>query len=282
MAQAPTYPNEVVIPSLPNRIKDDLNSGVIPGCFGAILGGLTLGGGGEAILQWLFSHSCFPAGTPVQTPEGSRAIETIKAGEQVWSYDLMASRWRPCRVLQTFRRDYEGHSTLVTVAGETIESTLRHPYWVRCSGEALAERPRREGLPSVPEGATTSGRWVDAGDLHVGDELLLRDGRIAAVEAVRSEPYHAEVYNIAVAELQCYAVGHSGVLVHNTSGAELTQEQWQEQVDALQDKIADTQQEIDEKLNQKVGFGKNQVDGSMQYLQELMNQLGELLSQEPN
>ncbi len=89
MAQAPTYPNEVVIPSLPNRIKDDLNSGVIPGCFGAILGGLT-GGGGEATANGFSATVASPAGTPVQTPEGSRAIETIKAGEQVWSYDLMA------------------------------------------------------------------------------------------------------------------------------------------------------------------------------------------------
>lgn len=42
--------------------------------------------------------SCFPAGTPVATSEGLRPIETIRAGDRVWAYDLVASQWRLCRV----------------------------------------------------------------------------------------------------------------------------------------------------------------------------------------
>src|SRR5205823_1794762 len=95
-------------------------------------------------LRW-----CFPAGTPVATLGGLRPIETIQADEQVWSYDLVASQWRPCRVLQTFCSRYQDRSVFVTVAGETIESTFFHPFWV-VRGEQLAERPRREHLPLVP------------------------------------------------------------------------------------------------------------------------------------
>jgi hypothetical protein len=62
---------------------------------------------------------------------------------------------------------------------------------------------------------------VDSGDLRAGDELLLRDGRTVPVEAVRTGSYHDAVYNIAVAELQCYSVGRSGVLVHNTNSGEV-------------------------------------------------------------
>jgi RHS repeat-associated protein len=164
--------------------------------------------------------NCFPAGTFVGTPQGLQPIETIEPGDEVWAYDLVASEWRACRVLRTFRRGYRGNSAFVTVADETIESTLLHPYWV-VRGEELAGRPRREHLASVPEGAKTPGRWVDAGDLQIGDELLLRDGRIMPVEEVRHSPYHGEVFNFAVELLQCYAVGYNGLLVHNINGEEL-------------------------------------------------------------
>ncbi len=162
---------------------------------------------------------CFPAGTPVATTRGLKAIERIEAGEKVWAYDLVASKWRPCQVLETFRREYQGRSVFVTVEGETIEATFRHPFWV-VRGEALAQRLRLSHLAPIPEETTTPGRWVDAGDLQVGDELLLRDGRIAAIEQIRISPFDGTVYNLAVEELHCYAVGENSVLVHNTNAPE--------------------------------------------------------------
>ena len=122
-------------------------------------------------------------------------------------------------MLQTFRTLYKGHSTFVTVADETIESTLFHPYWV-VRGDALDERPCREHIPAVPSNATTLGRWVDAGDLRVGDELLLRDGRIMPVQTVWTRPYEGDVYNVEVEDLHCYAVGNNGALVHNSNNGE--------------------------------------------------------------
>ncbi len=73
-------------------------------------------------------------------------------------------------------------------------------------------------MSRVPKLAKTSGRWVDAGDVRVGDQLLLRDGRILPVEAIQHRSFRDKVYNFHVADLQCYAVGLSGVLVHNTNG----------------------------------------------------------------
>ena len=105
----------------------------------------------------------------------------------------------------------------MTVAGETIDSTSRHPYFV-VRGENLEDRPTLEHLARVPDGATTPGRWVDAADLRVGDELLLRDGRIEPIEHSRVYPFFDKVYNFEVDDLHCYAVGCSGILVHNNSG----------------------------------------------------------------
>jgi hypothetical protein len=75
-------------------------------------------------------------------------------------------------------------------------------------------------MPMAPQDTTTPGRWVDATYLRVGDELLLRDGRIVGVEALRRRPFHGVVYNVAVQDLQCYAVGPAGVLAHNINGVE--------------------------------------------------------------
>jgi hypothetical protein len=58
---------------------------------------------------------------------------------------------------------------------------------------------------------------VLARDLRAGDEVLLRHGGALALEAVRLDDVEEEVYNFSVAELQNYAVGAGGVLVHNAN-----------------------------------------------------------------
>ena len=153
------------------------------------------------------------------TADGPRPIESVAGGERVWAYNLIASEWQLRRVLRTYSRPCEGNAATVTVAGETIDSTSRHPYFV-VRGEGLEGRPRLEHLARVPDGATTPGRWVDAGDLQAGDELLLRGGRIGRIERVRLYSFLGRVYNFEVEDLHCYAVGRSGVLVHNNNGPE--------------------------------------------------------------
>jgi hypothetical protein len=161
--------------------------------------------------------TCFPKGTLVATTRGLMEIETIKAGDEVWAYDVVESRWFPRHVLKTFVRLYKGTSVSIIVGDETIVSTFRHPYWV-VRGHNLENRPRLPHLHDVPRDATTPGRWVDAGDVRVGDELLLRDGRILEVAEIRHEPYFDEVYNFRVDQLECYAVGRNSILVHNDNG----------------------------------------------------------------
>jgi RHS repeat-associated protein len=162
--------------------------------------------------------SCFPAGTLVATEFGLRAIEAVAAGERVWAFDLVTGEWRLCPVLHTYHLDYSGRVAAVTVAGEVIEATYKHPVWV-ARGAGLDDRPRLDHLPDVPAGATVAGRWVDAGDLRAGDVVLLRDG-LVTVEAVRVDPFVGRVYNFEVDDLHCYAVGQAGVLVHNNNGPE--------------------------------------------------------------
>jgi hypothetical protein len=61
---------------------------------------------------------------------------------------------------------------------------------------------------------------VDAIDLRVGDVLLLQSGEEVPVTGLAVRHERLAVYNFQVEELHCYAVGASGVLVHNNSGEE--------------------------------------------------------------
>jgi hypothetical protein len=101
--------------------------------------------------------------------------------------------------------------------GETIEATGGHPFWV-ISGEDLDKRPIPAHCPAEVPNAAISGRWVNAIDLRVGDILFTRDGRRVPVTNVSVRNVKTKVYNLQVAELENYAVGYAGILVHNTSG----------------------------------------------------------------
>ena len=59
-------------------------------------------------------------------------------------------------------------------------------------------------------------RWVDAGDLRVGDVLHLRSGGERVIEEIQVLAGGQRVYNFRVEELACYAVGRAGILVHKT------------------------------------------------------------------
>ncbi len=164
--------------------------------------------------------SCFPAGTPVHTESGLRAIETVQVGDCVWAFDLVAGEWSLQSVLRTFVRDYDHDAVVITVAGEEITSTQLHPFWV-IDGSELEHRPVREHLYAPPEHSKLNGRWVDAVDLRPGDTVFLQATGPTRIEAVRTDPANYPVYNFAVDGLKCYTVGRSSVLVHNSNGVEL-------------------------------------------------------------
>ena len=81
----------------------------------------------------------------------------------------------------------------VTIDGNTIDTTLTHPFYVPGYG------------------------FKPAGELTAGDKVLLLDGGTAVVEAVATthldEP--VKVYNFEVADWHTYYVSEQGVLVHN-------------------------------------------------------------------
>ncbi|MBI3837748.1 MAG: hypothetical protein HY288_07420 [Planctomycetia bacterium] len=160
---------------------------------------------------------CFFAGTVVATEVGPKRIESVVADERVWSCDLTTGRWRLCPVVETYEAEYVGDLIEVTVEGKRIESTYHHPFWV-VEGQHLDERPRPDHVERAAEpSAIVAGRWVDAGDLQIGDVLLLKADRRVPVEALDVRQVVQTVYNFHVHDLHNYAVGPDHVLVHNNS-----------------------------------------------------------------
>ncbi len=156
---------------------------------------------------------CFVAGTPVHTESGQKPIEQIKVGDLVWAFDRQVSEWRLCSVTRKFERQSNLITSLSLADGTELTGTDRHPFWV-IEGEDLAARPTGDhGSDEIP--GRTPGRWVAMRALRAGDAVLARHGRVTRVVEVNTRSESVPVYNMTVAGLHSYAVGNSGVLVHN-------------------------------------------------------------------
>jgi hypothetical protein len=126
-------------------------------------------------------------------------------------------------------------------------------------------------------GSEQEGRWVLARDLRAGDEVLLRDGEVVPLESVRLDEVEERVYNFHVEELQNYAVGGCGVLVHNTNDPAVPGRQKGKRMklgdNALQqlDEIEKTQQDV------RQGKSKQIIDSIEKSKQRAKNMLKRIL-----
>jgi hypothetical protein len=159
-------------------------------------------------------RNCFPAGTLVSAQEGLKPIEQVRAGQMVWAFDQASEIWRLCPVVDCYESHYQGDLVVLDIAGEVIESTSSHPFWV-IEGQALTERSSAGHGAEFDTHPCVPGRWVIAGELRAGDVLLLRNEKARRIARVARRAVDESVFNLQVGELHCYAVGNCQVLVHN-------------------------------------------------------------------
>jgi hypothetical protein len=150
------------------------------------------------------ARSClnsFPAETPVEMADGtSKPIEEVKVGDRVLATDPETGETEGRPVEALIR--HAGEHVLVVLRfsdGSTLTATDHHPVW-----------------------DVTTGTFVDAINLLVGDKLLTDHGTtITVVDAVtRDESMTA--YNLQVNAIHTYFVGTTPVLVHNSCVNELS------------------------------------------------------------
>jgi hypothetical protein len=172
---------------------------------------------------------CFDEETLVLTPGGSREIQHIDVGDLVLSRCEKTGRQGYRRVTKKYERECEEQCDIIYGSKESkgwgsgVRTTAEHPFWVDGVG------------------------WVPAGDLQVGQKVLLVDpneipekfrpedqklarlvesGKLHPVEIVETsrrctawpygeDIYKVPVYNIEVEEFNTYFVDYCGVWVHN-------------------------------------------------------------------
>ncbi len=136
---------------------------------------------------------CFTAGTKIHTKDGFKAIETIKAGDYVWSENPETHEKALKKVKKIFVREKDSVVRL-SINGEAIETTNEHPFYVEGHG------------------------WANASDLKVGDKVRLEDGTTGTVEKAKHVKLDTPVtvYNFEVEDFHTYYVSEQKVLVHNT------------------------------------------------------------------
>ena len=91
---------------------------------------------GMTLMQWRLNLSptcnclghCFPAGTLISTECGQRPIESIRAGERVWSMDLKDGQWKLRHVMETFTRVSDDNLLSVIFRDGSIQVTPGHPF----------------------------------------------------------------------------------------------------------------------------------------------------------
>jgi Pretoxin HINT domain len=135
-------------------------------------------------------HSCFGAGTLIQTMDGPRKIESIREGDRVLSQDTSTGELAFKSVLATHLNG-PAETFRIAIDGETIVATGIHRFWKAGTG------------------------WTMARDLKAGDQLRILDG-IVAIKSIKPDA-NQMVYNLTVAENRTFMVGAAGLLVHDYS-----------------------------------------------------------------
>ena len=140
--------------------------------------------------------ACFTAGTKIHTKDGFKAIESIKAGDYVWSENPETHEKALKKVKKIFVREKDSVVRL-SINGEAIETTNEHPFYVEGHG------------------------WTNVSDLKAGDKVRLEDGTTGIVEKTKHAALDTPVtvYNFEVENFHTYYVSEQKVLVHNTCAA---------------------------------------------------------------
>lgn len=135
--------------------------------------------------------NCFVAGTKVHTADGTKPIQKIKIGDQVWAKNLTNGKNELRTVTGLFHKHTDQVMTITVTDGAKITVTQEHPFYVMGIG------------------------WVMSGDLRVGDPLAQRDGGSTTITDIDVRPADTTVYNFTVDGDHNYYVTEAQLLVHN-------------------------------------------------------------------
>ena len=126
---------------------------------------------------------CVVEGTSIETPDGPRPVEELAVGDPIVAYDVVGGR----RVISRVELVWTAHSERIVALTNELRVSETHPVYA-------------------------GGRWIAAGQITDGAELLTVNGRRVRATP-RREPVGATVYDLSVSWPHTLFAG--GVLVHN-------------------------------------------------------------------
>ncbi|WP_431844657.1 polymorphic toxin-type HINT domain-containing protein [Leptospira noguchii] len=171
--------------------------------------------------------SCFAPGTSVRTESGFKAIEDVKVGDKVVSWNERTGVFETKRVTETFIHEVPQLFYLELDGEEVFQTTWNHPFRRR-NKEALTQKSNAPLLVmvSVSENifvkdqvseTVQNSEWVKVEDLRLRDQVLTSEGTWARVTGIfhyNVEP--TKVYNFEVEDNHTYIVGENvSAIVHN-------------------------------------------------------------------
>lgn len=166
---------------------------------------------------------CFPAGTKINTPEGYRFIEDIKAGDLVYAFDLTSrepgmpdeqpGRTFVKQVTETFKHSFGdvGYTSKLL----NIEYHGIAPHGIVHTGTLIVTGNHYILTPSRQSEDVEAG-FARADELEVGDKLWTEYGDEVRITSISDGDEYDFVYNFEVEDLHTYIA--SGIRVHNGGG----------------------------------------------------------------
>ncbi|MBV2156474.1 RHS repeat-associated core domain-containing protein [Kitasatospora sp. SUK 42] len=192
----------------PKDKQQSLLQGTVEGAGSALVGeGASIVGAsllktlGPKVAELFEACHSFPAGTLVMLADGTaKPIEQVAVADQVATTDPQTGRSEPKAVTATITTPDDRQFTDLALrpadgASARLTVTVTHPFW-----------------------DVTADRWVEAGQLQPGHEVLTADGTGATVTSATSYTTTPRAaYDLTVADVHTYYVvaGGTPVLVHN-------------------------------------------------------------------
>jgi RHS repeat-associated protein len=137
--------------------------------------------------------ACFVSGTLILSQNGLIEIQNVKAGDSVWSYNIINEKVELAEVTNNFVRSSNDFIKLY-FDNDSVICTLEHPFFV-------------------------NNAWIAANKLKIGDQLISYVGLKVQLDSIYT--YRTDIattiYNFEVPKNHSYFVSNIQILVHNQS-----------------------------------------------------------------
>ena len=138
-------------------------------------------------------------GTSVRTPYGAKAIEKLRVGDEVLSYNEKTKQTELKTVTDVLVGEARAEDLLsVSIAAEStpLGVTTGYQFYAHPGDQPNAH-----------------GEWTPARNLKVGDQILTANGTWAAVESIGHATSGRAVFGLKLEDDAAYFVGSKGLLV---------------------------------------------------------------------